>query len=62
MAGMTLSRDMSSNEHKANPMKMHIYKSQEVRGVSSKKLLGGPGRFFPQLRRLGFGGDINFPK
>ena len=27
---MTSSRDMSSNEHKTNPMKMHIYKSQEV--------------------------------
>ena len=27
---MTLSRDMSSNEHETNPMKMHIDKSQEV--------------------------------
>ena len=27
---MTLSRDVSSNEHETNPMTMHIDKSQEV--------------------------------
>ena len=30
MADMTLSRDMSSNEHETNPMKKHIDKYQEV--------------------------------
>ena len=33
MAGMTSSRDMSSNELETNPMKMHIDKSQEVSSI-----------------------------
>ena len=41
--GMTSSRDMSSNEHETNPMKMHIDKSQEVSStvveLNRKKLL-----------------------
>ena len=40
---MTLSRDISSNEHETNPMKMHIDKSQEVSStvmeLNRKKLL-----------------------
>ena len=33
MTGMTLSRDMSSNEHETDPMKMHIDRSQEVSSI-----------------------------
>ena len=33
MVGMTLSKDRSSNEHKTNPMKKHIDKSQEVSSI-----------------------------
>ena len=43
MAEITLSRDMSSNEHEMNPMKMHIDKSQEVSSTAmelNKKTIG----------------------
>ena len=33
MAKMTLSRDMSSNEHETNSTKKHIDKSQEVSSI-----------------------------
>ena len=33
MVGMTLSRDMSSNEHERNPMKMHMDKSHKVSSI-----------------------------
>ena len=33
MAGMTLSKDISSNEHETNSINKHIDKSQEVNSI-----------------------------
>ena len=60
MAGMTLSKDLSSNEHETNSMKKHIDKSQEVRSIVVDLVwfdIALNARFLP----LRLSWDINLP-